>query len=87
MTIQSFTSEREYETTLDTCNCPDHIYRHRTCKHMEALHIAYARARRAAFNELCYTYDYRSQARATALVPARELAPLNNRNEGFKLLR
>lgn len=66
MTIQSFTSEKEYETTLDDCECPDHLYRNRVCKHMEALRRAYERARRAAFNELCYQYDVRSQTQRAA---------------------
>lgn len=30
----------QYLTTKDSCNCPDHRYRHRVCKHMLALRDA-----------------------------------------------
>ena len=71
MTITSFTdASKSYETTLDDCKCGDFIYRKAArgecCKHMEALRLAYARARRAAFNELCYKYDVRSEAQQAA---------------------
>jgi predicted nucleic acid-binding Zn finger protein len=29
----------EYMTTADSCSCPDHQYRKRTCKHMIALRL------------------------------------------------
>ncbi len=27
----------KYHTTADDCNCPDHRYRHRICKHMQTI--------------------------------------------------
>lgn len=30
----------EYLTTADSCSCPDHVYRHRVCKHMLAVRAA-----------------------------------------------
>lgn len=29
----------EYQTTIKTCNCPDFVYRHKTCKHQISLMI------------------------------------------------
>lgn len=36
----------KYQTTTKTCQCPDHIYRQQTCKHIISLMIAIVIERR-----------------------------------------
>lgn len=48
MTVKSFTSDKVYETTLESCTCGDYIYRQSKvgghCKHQKALFAAHNRA-------------------------------------------
>ena len=62
MTIQSLTSDKTYNTTLDACDCPG-FTKWQHCKHNEALKLAYARAKAATFRELWERYDERSETR------------------------
>ena len=35
--VRNERTQKAYTTTEHSCNCPDHRFRHRTCKHMEYL--------------------------------------------------
>ncbi len=59
MTINSFSDcTTQYEVTLDSCQCKG-FRRWSHCQHNEVLQRAYARARRATFNDLRRKYDSR----------------------------
>ena len=59
--ITSFTNTNtEYDVTVErgqavSCTCPDHQYRHRTCKHMNAMNaqIASEMEKAARFLAVC----------------------------------
>ena len=66
-TIKSFTSNAHYFLTIDDatgqavdCQCPDHQYRGRTCKHMTSFNAEIKRAE--TFRELWHALDFRSEA-------------------------
>lgn len=60
MTITSFTNpNKTYQTTFETCTCPDFQYRHHHCKHIKVLRHETNRA--THFLLLKMIFDYRER--------------------------
>ena len=89
--VGSFTYQNlNYDLIVDqdgvvtSCNCPDHIYRHRACKHMKALQSDINARKAAALLAEKRAQDERIQQEAQAIVSARFSELEQQRDEARK---